>query len=302
MATQPLPCTICGLAPSRPLPFAYRYGGARFPGVACNRCGLARLAVRPSDLAALYRASYFEADYRCGHAPHGACEGTGHPVGDPAMLAFIDSLAPSPTRRLLEIGPAGGEFLRGARERGWQVTGVELSADAARAARENFGLDVRTGELAAVAFPAARFDVVYMGDVLEHVPDPCAHLREVRRILSPGGLVVIGGPTTLHSMARRLGMWAYRLAGRVATLDAPPYHLWEFTPATLSRTVEASGFAVCARRADKIPPPAVGRCRRVVDRGWLWPLEMLNVLLTRWTGQWGDRLVLAARMDERPPR
>ena len=295
-----MPCTVCGTAPSRELPFDYRFAGARFPGVACARCGLARLAVRPTDLAALYRTEYFDADYRCGHAAHGACDGAGEPVGDPAMMALIESLVPR--GRLLEIGPAGGEFLRGARARGWQVTGVEISAAAARAARENFALDVHNGELTAAAFPAGSFDVVYMGDVLEHVPDPCAQLREVRRILAPGGLVVIGGPTTIHSLARRLGLWLYGLLGWTKTLRAPPYHLWEFTPATLRRVVEQAGFTVRSQRADKISPPALGRCARAVDQLWIWPIEWLNVVVTRLTGCWGDRLVLVAQHTERPPR
>ncbi len=301
LATRLMPCTVCGgAAPSRALPFAYRYAGAAFPAVACTTCGLARLAVRPADLTALYRAEYFDSDYRCGHATRGACEGGGEAEGAAAMLALIEQTARR--GRLLEVGPAGGEFLRAARTRGWQVTGVELSPAAAEAARAHFGLDVRDGDVGSARFAPGSFDVGYMGDVLEHVPDPCGDLREVWRILKADGEVVIAGPTTIHSMARRLGLAVYGWLGRVRSLEAPPYHLWEFTPKTLCRVVEAAGFRVVSQHADKIPPPPAGRCGRAVDREWLRPLEWLNVAVTRLTGRWGDRLVLVARKVERPPR
>lgn len=211
------------------------------------------------------------------------------------MLSLLE--AHTPRRRLLEIGPAGGDFLRGARARGWQVTGVEISAEAAQAARDNFALDVRTGELLDAGFPAESFDVVYMGDVLEHVPDPCGHLREVHRILAPSGLVVVAGPTTIHSLTRRIGLAVYAALARTRTLATPPYHIWEFTPSTLTQVVEAAGFTVRAARAAKIPPPALGRCSRVVDAVWLWPVEWLNVAVTKLTGRCGDRLVLVAAKD-----
>ncbi len=292
LATVPLPCTLCGDVPARSLPYAYLYGGAEFRGVACSRCHLVRVGTRPADLAALYRAEYFDADYRCGHAERGACEGGGAPLVDSEILDLLARFAPG--RRLLEVGPAGGDFLRGAASRGWTVMGIEISEAAARAARENFGLDVRAGELTTAGFPAASVDAIYMGDVLEHAPDPMASLREAHRVLVPGGALVIAGPTTICSLARRLGLAAYAAAGRVRYLRTPPYHLWEFTPPTLTRLVEQAGFRVGSRRASKIPPSTAGRCSRVVDSAAVLPLEWFNVWVTALTGCCGDRLVLVA--------
>src|SRR5439155_10961845 len=144
-------------------------------------------------------------------------------------------------------------LLKRARERGWRTVGVELSADAVNHARA-LGLDVRLGTLHEATLPGASFDVVYMGDVLEHVPDCRATLAEVARVLSPGGHAVVRGPITTHSLARRLGLALYALAGRSIVLREPPYHLWEFRPASLARLARAVGLEVVAIEQSKIPP------------------------------------------------
>lgn len=132
--------------------------------------------------------------------------------------------------RLLDVGCAAGAFLVAMRERGWQVQGVEVSEDAARVARERHGLDVFTGVLEEAAFPDACFDAVTMWDVLEHVHNPLATLCEIRRVLKPGGVLVVRVPN--------LASWDARLFGTYwAGLDAPR-HLYVFSPQTL-RAVEA---------------------------------------------------------------
>src|SRR5258707_804355 len=88
-------------------------------------------------------------------------------------------------------------------------------------------------EFQSTSLPAAAFDVVYMGDVLEHVPDCRADLAEVARVLAPGGYLYLRGPTTTNSLARRAGLTAFAIAGRDIVLREPPYHLWEFTPRSL---------------------------------------------------------------------
>ena len=70
--------------------------------------------------------------------------------------------------------------------------------------REELGLDVRAGVLEPDTYPPDTFDVVSMGDVIEHVPDPLATLRTVARILKPGGHVLISTPNVDSAAARFL--------------------------------------------------------------------------------------------------
>jgi len=138
---------------------------------------------------------------------------------------------------LLDIGCAAGTFLVGMRERGnWRLHGVELSADVARLARERHDLDVFAGTLEEAAYPDATFDAVTMWDVLEHLHDPAGSLREIYRILQPGGVLVIRVPN--------LASWDAEWFGDAwAGLDAPR-HLYIFTPDTLSEMLVQSGFDV----------------------------------------------------------
>ncbi len=138
--------------------------------------------------------------------------------------------------RVLDIGCAMGAFLLGMRERGWDVQGVEFNAEVAEAARARHSLDVFPGTLEEARFADASFDAVTMWDVLEHVHDPAATLREIQRILKPGGLLVTRVPNGAS--------WDAKLFGEYwAGLDAPR-HLFLFAPDTLTRLLEQAGLTV----------------------------------------------------------
>ena len=79
-------------------------------------------------------------------------------------------------------------------------------------------------------------------------------LAEVVRVLRPGGHLYLRGPITTHSIARRLGLALYGLAGRPIVQREPPYHLWEFTPQSLARLFRAAGLEVVGSTQSKIPP------------------------------------------------
>lgn len=136
---------------------------------------------------------------------------------------------------LLDIGCAAGTFLLSMRKLGnWQVTGVELTEEVAALARERHNLDVRSGTLEAANFADEQFDVVTMWDVLEHVHDPAATLREINRILKPDGLLLVRVPN--------LACWDAAIFEECwAGFDAPR-HLYIFTPQTLDRLMEQSGL------------------------------------------------------------
>src|SRR5207302_10033561 len=103
-----------------------------------------------------------------------------------ARLARIHGTEPA---RVLEIGCGHGLLLDQLRRRGWTVTGTELSTASSGYARDVLGIDVRVGDLLSMRFADASFDVVILWHSLEHVRDPFEHVREVSRILRPGGLL-----------------------------------------------------------------------------------------------------------------
>lgn len=130
------------------------------------------------------------------------------------------------TGALLDIGFGAGDLLCVARENGWNACGIEVSAPAVEHARE-LGLDVRQGYLEAANYPDDHFDVVTASEILEHCDEPEILLKEVHRILRPGGLFWATTPAA--------GGLSYRLMGLHWTTLYPPEHLQLFSRRAVRR-------------------------------------------------------------------
>ena len=210
--------------------------------VRCNRCGLTYVNPRyqESELQQIYTESYYDHDGIVngleffGYDDYVADE-ENIKLTFAGRLKTIEKLA-SPGR-LLDIGCATGFFLSLARDQGWQVVGTEVSSFSAGYARDKLGLDVRLGALRSLGFEDGSFDTVTMWDVLEHVTDPMAELKEVARVLRTGGILSIITPDAGSLVARVLGnRWEeYR---RVRE------HVYFFSRRTLSRMLGEVGFEV----------------------------------------------------------
>ena len=136
---------------------------------------------------------------------------------------------------LLDIGCAGGFFLKVARDKGWFVKGVEVSDYAAQFAREQLGLNVTTGFLKGANYQDGEFDVITMFDVIEHVPDPVEEMREINRVMKTDGLLVMDTPNIESDAARKQkeNFWLIK-----------EDHIIYFSPGTIKRLLEDSGFIV----------------------------------------------------------
>jgi SAM-dependent methyltransferase len=252
------------------------------------------LSVQPAAeaMTELYGLGYFESDFRCGRSETDSFAEDAFRAENAGLLDDFARLGPA--GRLLEVGCAAGWLLKHAAERGWVAQGVELSAAAAAHAR-SIGVDVVQGDLFEASLPSASFDLVYMGDVLEHVPDCRRTLAEVARVLRSGGYLYLRGPITTNSMARRLALATMGRAGRTIVLREPPYHLWEFTPRPLRRLLGATGFELVRWRESKIPPGRPHGEKSTLERFALALIDAVNVPITRIANAWGDRVVLVAR-------
>jgi SAM-dependent methyltransferase len=146
---------------------------------------------------------------------------------------------PENGRRLLELGCGSGAQLKVLAEAGWDVSGVELGASAARYARERLGLNVHQGSLESARLPSASFDVVVASHVLEHIPDPAAASVEIARVLRPGGRLYVSVPNGEAVEASWFGrFWDWEA----------PHHLHHFTPGSLGRMLERAGLRVESER------------------------------------------------------
>ncbi|MFQ5945499.1 MAG: class I SAM-dependent methyltransferase, partial [Anaerolineae bacterium] len=141
-------------------------------------------------------------------------------------------------RRLLDLGCSIGDFLVQVRNRGWDVTGMELGERATTYAREVHRLTVIQTTLEEARLPGAGFDAVTMLSVLEHLARPRETLLEVHRILRPGGVLGVIVPN-----AQSLAVLMLREETRTFTGRNHPNY---FSLDTLTRLLLQAGFRVAA--------------------------------------------------------
>jgi 2-polyprenyl-3-methyl-5-hydroxy-6-metoxy-1,4-benzoquinol methylase len=172
--------------------------------------------------------------------------------------------------RLLDIGCSSGALLMSARALGFDAEGVELSADAAETARRA-GLKVFTGLLEAARFPDAVFDAAILMEVIEHLRDPRSMLSECRRILKPGGILLVTTPNMASWTARTMGA---RWSG--FSLTAMGGHISFFNPRSIRLIAERTGFAVARIETRNVRFFVRGQCPAAVYAVAKIGSELLN--------------------------
>jgi len=150
--------------------------------------------------------------------------------------------------RLLDIGFGSGNLLHEAREQGWEVYGIEVSAPAFEQAKSR-GFNVFHGDLVAAAYENEFFDVVCASEILEHLPDPQNALKEVARILRPGGLLWATTPSA--------GSLSFRISGAKWSVISPPEHTQLFSKKAVSDMLSKAGFSRIRLRTHGFNPTEV---------------------------------------------
>lgn len=138
--------------------------------------------------------------------------------------------------RILDVGCGSGVLLNLLHKKGFEVSGVDLSIDAAEIVKQNYGLDVAVGSIEDVFFDPGSFDVVVLLHTLEHVPNPRAMLKEVIRILKPSGRLVVQVPNIDSLQFRLFGVRWYGL-------DVPR-HLIDYSQSSILKLLSEVGLNV----------------------------------------------------------
>ncbi|MBI1191901.1 MAG: methyltransferase domain-containing protein [Bacteroidetes bacterium] len=204
--------------------------------VRCSNCGFCYTNPRPTmaSLPRYYEESYFNDErHRLKfYNPDGSIrmesgEGYHNRIEDVERRV-------SARGKVLELGCARGFFLQTLKDRGWEVEGVEISADAVAIGRNHLGLNIHQGTLEDFT-GTGPYDVVCMYQTLEHVPDPHYVMKRSRELLRQGGVFVAEVPN-LTSFDMLGNPERRRLSHDL------PRHLNHFTPEVLVRELEREGF------------------------------------------------------------
>ena len=134
--------------------------------------------------------------------------------------------------RIMDVGCGHGGFLSSMKRWGFECFGCEpdpLAADTAT----KMGLSVINNDLIGANYPDNYFDVVRFCHVLEHVHHPTSVLLEARRVLKPGGIILIEVPNHVGIVCK-----AFRHSEDV------PFHLYSYSPETLQKYFDKVGLSV----------------------------------------------------------
>jgi 2-polyprenyl-3-methyl-5-hydroxy-6-metoxy-1,4-benzoquinol methylase len=155
-------------------------------------------------------------------------------IANERVASIARVVPPEPGKAFLDIGIGDGLLLYLAEELGYTTYGLDINADGLRLARSIYGIRAAFSlEPMADAFPGTQFDVIHMNEVIEHVPNPMPLLKDCRKRLKEGGILVIQTGNIDSIVSKVTGRsWAY----------IRPVHVSYFSTKTLLHAVEESGF------------------------------------------------------------
>ena len=217
----------------------YRYGNPdMFNIVKCKECGLIYLNPRPTAESVLEQ---YKEDYTPDEKMNNLRRSRGvlkkifgrfwYKIGGSYGVSEIKVKG-----RFLDIGCAQGDTIEAARGMGADVYGIELNPKSVKVCKDK-SLNVHCGTVEDSAYPDDYFDIIWMSQVIEHLPSPKSSLKEIRRILKPGdGRLYIFCPNAGSYLANFFGKYWHGWH--------IPFHFYAYTRETITKLVAECGFKV----------------------------------------------------------
>ncbi|MGB7622010.1 MAG: class I SAM-dependent methyltransferase [Terriglobia bacterium] len=258
----------------------------------CTQCGFQFVAPMPDEefLSRFYQElDYFQSDGSFGYSDYEARR-------EIYLASFRSHLrvleGHTGGGRLLDLGCGNGEFLKLAREAGWEAYGVEMSESSRQEAERRTGVRVYSSvhDLPGQSGP---FDVITLWEVIEHLPQPDKVVGEVLPLLQPGGLLALTTPNTRNLTAQRSpSQWAeYK----------PPEHLLYFDFKTIQQ------YLSTRFNLQMIEVKGIHRDLRLASCDWIesilgWALELRSRHETRLDPRWWVYAAFVRVLKEAPRR
>lgn len=146
--------------------------------------------------------------------------------------------------KLLDLGCGMGQFLKLAKDSGWDVLGIDISKPAAEYARSTFGIEIMESSLEEANLKGDFFDVVTAFNTIDQLSDPLKELKEIHRILKEGGIISIRvSNLRFHIFFDSFLKAINRINDIWADIEKPPaFHNYMFNRETAAAMLKKAGF------------------------------------------------------------
>lgn len=211
-------CSVCGCSEFKIIP---AYQAAHL--VRCSQCNFVFSESTPTQVEI---DRYYEDNY----------ELTNYfsPITRKRYHELLDAFEPfRKTNKLLDVGCGGGYLLEVAKERGWEVYGIEKTKELCQKLSAK-GFDITCSDFEQCVLPDSEFDIIVAIEVIEHTLKPDLFVKKANQLLRKGGLFYITTPN-FNSYLR------YYLKDKFDVIDYPT-HLQYFTNSTLKKLLGNHGF------------------------------------------------------------
>ena len=232
-------CPLCGNGHIHPVLSAedYTVSHEHFDIWECSQCSVrfTQNAPSPQEIG-----KYYQSENYISHSDtsSGLINNLYHRVRRRTLIRkkkLMESFTGKKTGSILDVGCGTGAFLHTMKQAGWEVTGLEPDENAAKKAKELYGIaPIKADEIYNLS--AASFDAITMWHVLEHVHDLHGYMKKLKSLLKPGGKLFIAVPNyTSYDAANYKQYWA--------AYDVPR-HLYHFSPKSMKELFTLHGLNI----------------------------------------------------------
>jgi 2-polyprenyl-3-methyl-5-hydroxy-6-metoxy-1,4-benzoquinol methylase len=150
--------------------------------------------------------------------------------------------------KILDVGCADGQFLDFVKRNGFtELFGIELNKRLFNEAIQK-GHKVVNGDLMEDFFKSQQFELINVGDVIEHVQDPFELVSKLKRMLTPNGKIVITTPD-VASLWSKVTLRIHKATGIPWSSLTPPHHVHNFSHKSLCLLLASSGLNVISEHS-----------------------------------------------------
>ena len=223
-------CILCGSSQRNLL-----YRQNQWDVYQCSECHLGVLDPWPDDqeLANLYQQEYFQNQYN-DELKINSPEMKQRLTEEKHRLRFFHKFKKK--GKVLDIGCGRAYFLLACREKGYDVEGIDISADVASYVSRELKIPVYIGDVSNIVIPDKTYDVITMWHSLEHTPDPNIYIQKARRWLKDDGILVVDVPN--YASHDAIKTWNNWVGWQI------PYHFYHFTKSSQAALLSKHGFTV----------------------------------------------------------